>query len=49
MTRDMEEREDMKHEAEWSQQVGERAMGHRESHGRLGVDIVNCSGSLQCG
>ena len=49
MTRDMEEREDMRHEAEWSQQVGERAMGHRESHGRLEVDIVNCSGSLQRG
>lgn len=43
------EREDMRHEAKRSQQVGERAMGHRESHGSLRVDIVNCSGSLQCG
>jgi hypothetical protein len=39
----------MRYEAERSQQVGERAMGHRESHGRLRVDIVNCSGALQRG
>lgn len=49
MTRDMEEREDMRYEAEWSQQVGERATGHRESHGRLRVDIVNRFGALRCG
>lgn len=40
MTRDMGEREDMSHEAEQSQQVEERAMGHRKSHSRLRVDRV---------
>lgn len=49
MTRDVEEREDTRHEAEPSQQVEERAMGHRRCHSRLRVDIMNCSGSLWCG
>lgn len=49
MTRNVEEREDMRHEAERSQQVEERAMDHRRCHSRLRVDIVNSSGSLWCG
>lgn len=34
MTRDVEEREDVRHETGQPQQVEERAMGHRGSRGR---------------
>lgn len=49
MTRDVEEREDMRHEAKRSQQVEERALDHRRCHSGLRVDRVNCAGSLWCG